>query len=113
MINLAELALLGFASYRCTQLVVHDTLLDGIRDRMFDWHARNPASRMRDFVVTLFSCPYCIGAWLSLAVLLTYLLTTGRFGDTPLLVHGIEWFAVAGVQALLNRADDTLAEAAT
>lgn len=44
---------------------------------------------------------------LSLALLLTYLLTTGRFGGTPLLVHGIEWFAVAGVQALLNRWDDT------
>ncbi|NGO45108.1 hypothetical protein [Streptomyces ureilyticus] len=31
----------------------------------------------------------------------------GTRHETPLLVHGIEWFAVAGGKALLNRWDDS------
>ncbi|MEU3448765.1 hypothetical protein AB0H29_16305 [Streptomyces thermolilacinus] len=40
------------------------------------------------------------------------LLATGRFHDAPLLVHGVEWPAVAGAAALLNRVDDTLGRTA-
>ncbi|WP_326768662.1 DUF1360 domain-containing protein [Streptomyces sp. NBC_01591] len=107
MITLLALAVLAFAAYRATQLAVHDTLLDPARDRIFAWQERRPESRLREFVITLISCTYCMGWWISGAILAAYLLATGKFADTPLLVHGIEWFAVAGGQALLNRWDDT------
>ncbi|MFI2304659.1 hypothetical protein ACH5AL_38445 [Actinacidiphila glaucinigra] len=41
-------------------------------------------------------------------LLATYLLVTGRFEQAPLLVHGIEWPAVAGAAVLMNRVDDTM-----
>ncbi|MFB7337768.1 hypothetical protein ACFC00_40155 [Streptomyces adustus] len=36
-----------------------------------------------------------------------YLLASGEWGDGPPLVHLLEWFAVAGGQALLDRWDDS------
>ncbi|MER6563318.1 DUF1360 domain-containing protein [Streptomyces sp. NPDC001027] len=107
MISLPVLALLGFAAYRATQLGVHDSILDPARDRLNAWYAGNVDSNTRGFLVQLISCVYCLGWWLSGMTLLAYLLATGSWDDAPWLVHGIEWFAVAGVQALLNRRDDT------
>ncbi|MFB0617236.1 DUF1360 domain-containing protein [Streptomyces sp. AGS-58] len=108
MISLPVLALLGFAAYRATQLGVHDSILNAARQRLGGWHANKVVSRPRSFVVQLVSCIYCLGFWLSGVTLLAYLLGTHSWGDAPWLVHGIEWFAVAGVQALANRVDDTL-----
>ena len=108
MIDLAHLALLGLAGYRGTQLAVHDTILDPARDRIIAWHERRQDSPLRSAVVTLVSCVYCMGWWVSGALLLTYLLVTGSFDQAPLLVHGLEWLAVAGLAVLLNRLDDTL-----
>jgi hypothetical protein len=107
VISLPVLAVLGFAAYRATQLGVHDTILDPARERLAAWHAKNLDSKPRAFLMQLISCVYCFGWWLSGATLLAYLLATGSWGDAPWIVHGIEWFAVAGVQALLNRRDDT------
>ncbi|GGZ73244.1 DUF1360 domain-containing protein [Streptomyces echinoruber] len=108
MISLPVLALLGFAAYRATQLGVHDSILDGTRRRLGAWHADKIDSKARGFIVQLVSCIYCFGFWLSGVTLLAYLLATDSWGDASWLVHGIEWFAVAGAQALLNRFDDTL-----
>ncbi|MCY0957729.1 DUF1360 domain-containing protein [Streptomyces sp. H27-H5] len=108
MINLPELALLGFAGYRATQLAVHDTILDPVRDRLHSWHDKRPASTVRETVISLISCVYCMGWWISGALLATYLLLTDRFTGVPLLIHGIEWLAVAGAAVLINRADDTM-----
>ncbi|MGW3447311.1 DUF1360 domain-containing protein [Streptomyces sp. NPDC001076] len=108
MISLPVLALLGVAAYRATQLGVHDSILNPARQRLGAWHAFKVDSKARAFVVQLVSCIYCLGYWLSGVTLLAYLLATGSWGDAPWIVHGIEWFAVAGVQALLNRRDDTL-----
>lgn len=110
MISIPELALLAFAGYRCTQLAVHDTILDPARAAVFDWHSRNTDSSLRTAAVTLISCPYCIGWWIAGALLATWLLVTGQFDQAPLLVHAVEWFAVAGAAVLLNRLDDTLSE---
>lgn len=107
MIPLATLAILAFAAYRATQLAVHDTILDFVRDRLYAWHERATNSAVRAAVVTLIACTYCAGWWLSGAILATYLLAADQFDQAPLLVHGVEWLAVAGVQALLNRWDDT------
>lgn len=107
MISLPVLVLLGFAAYRATQLGVHDTILDPARRRLHTWYGKNLDSKPREFIVQLVSCIYCLGWWLSGVTLLAYLLATDSWGDASWLVHGIEWFAVAGVQALLNRRDDT------
>lgn len=108
MVTLAVLAVLAFAAYRATQLFVHDTIADPIRDSIHAWHARRPDSPARTRVTELISCVYCTGWWLSGATLAAYLTATSGWGDTPWLVHGIEWFAVAGAAALLNRWDDHL-----
>jgi len=110
MINLLQFALLAFAGYRATQLVVHDTILDPVRDRIFAWHDRRntPDHTASAFVVTLISCVYCVGWWLSGAILAVFLLATGRFHEAPLLVHGVQWLGVAGASVLLNRIDDTM-----
>ncbi len=47
MISIPELALLAFAGYRCTQLAVHDTILDPARAVVFDWHSRKTDSSLR------------------------------------------------------------------
>jgi hypothetical protein len=110
MLTLPELAVLGFAAYRATQLGVHDTILDPARNRLAAWHTSKLDSRPRAFVMQLIGCIYCFGWWLSGAVLLVYLLAAHRWNDASWLVHGVEWFAVAGVQALLNRRDDTFSD---
>lgn len=107
MITVPELAILALAGYRGTQLAVHDTLLDPLRDRIYARHAANTESHPMGWVVTLISCVYCMGWWIAGALLATYLLVTGQFHGTPLLVHGIEWLAVAGGAVLLNRWDDS------
>jgi hypothetical protein len=109
------LAALGFASYRATQLIVWDSILDGWRgtpdSKLERWHADGirpgRSNRGRDFLKTLIDCPYCVGWWLSMLTTLTYLTATSAWGDAPLLVHAIECWVVAGVQALLNRWDDS------
>lgn len=109
MLNLVELASLGFASYRVTQFVVWDSLLDGWRTRIEMWHAKKFNSGPRTFFRDLLGCVYCVGFHSSWLTLLTYLLTTGGLDVSPsgFWLFGIQSFAVAGVQALLNRWDDS------
>ncbi|MFF5968255.1 DUF1360 domain-containing protein [Streptomyces collinus] len=101
---------MAFAGYRATQLAVHDTILDPARNVVFSWHSRKVDSPVRSALVTLISCPYCMGWWIAGALLTTWLVVTGQFDRAPLLVHGVEWLAVAGAAVLLNRVDDTLGE---
>lgn len=107
MLSPVELAVLAFAGYRGTQLVVHDSILDSARARVDTWHQRRPESTTRTAVVTLISCVYCTGWWIAGALLLTYLLVTGQWDQTRLVVHGIEWLALAGGSVLMNRWDDS------
>lgn len=112
MLSLLELAALGFAAYRVTQLVVHDSILDGWRARLELWHARKFDSKVRTFIRDLVGCTYCTGFHASWLTLLTYLLAAdkGSGGLSGFLLFGVQSFAVAGVQALLSRYDDTLPE---
>lgn len=107
MVSPPELAVLILAAYRGTQLAVHDTILDAPRDWVFTWHSRKDTSPVRHALVSLITCIYCAGWWVSGAFLATWLYASGQWHDAPLLVHGAEWFAVAGGQALLNRWDDS------
>jgi hypothetical protein len=103
LISLPELALLGAASYRATQLGVHDTILDPARHRLATWHANKIDSKPRSLLMQLISCIYCLGFWLSGAVLTAWWF----WRDNPIIQFGLLWFAVAGLQALLNRRDNT------
>lgn len=107
MIGIPVLAVLALAGYRATQLAVWDSILDPARNRVMDWQARRPDSSLRAAVLTLITCVYCAGWWLSGAVLALYLTTTGTWHGTPVAVHALEWLAVAGGAVLLNRWDDT------
>lgn len=107
MLDLPVLLILGFASYRATQLVVWDTIGDGARQRLELWHAAKHTSRVRTFIRNLIKCPYCTGWWLSMLTTLTFITATGGWGSAPLLVHAVECWAVAGIQALMNRWDDS------
>lgn len=108
MLDPLELGALGFAAYRGTQLLVWDTLLDRPRIWLRVRLARNPGKLVWWFPAAVVACIYCAGMYVSGVALLVYLLATGGWGGSPWIVHGIEWFVVAGVQALLNRWDDSL-----
>lgn len=112
MEHLAIIAALGFAAARGTQLVVHDSIGDPLRSRLELWHARKHDSKVRTFVRDLLSCVYCTGWHLSWIAVLVYTLAAGHavpwaswsaFG-----LFGLNSFAVAGVQMIINRYDDTL-----
>jgi hypothetical protein len=108
LITTPELVILALAGYRATQLAVHDTILDPLRDRLTARHEAHPESRVLTFLVMLVSCVYCMGWWIAGALLAAYLLATGQWAGTPLPVHGIEWLAIAGGAVFCNRLDDTL-----
>lgn len=112
MITPAVLLVLALAGYRVTQAVVHDTIFDRARSALHTWHAAAPSRVVRASLATLIACIYCAGWWVAGALLATWLLVTGAWHDAPLIVHGIEWAAVAGAGVLLNRWDDTRPEEA-
>lgn len=115
MNDLATVALLGFAAARVTQLVIWDSILDGARQRLAAWHMDGVqpgrANRLRTFIRDLFACIYCFGFHASWLTVLAFTLATG--GNPVASVgaffqFGIWSFAVAGVQMLVNRWDDSL-----
>ena len=108
MISIVDVLILALVASRLTHLVVHDTILGPVREKLDLWHAKNHLGYWRSFVVDLFGCVFCIGFWLSGAVLLTFLVTTGRWSGEGLIVHAMEWLAVAGAQTAINRWLDTL-----
>lgn len=107
LISPAVLAVLALATYRGTRLAVHDTILTPAHLRVHAWSTRRPDSRVRRAVMDLLSCIYCMGWWIGGAFLAVWLLATGGWADAPVVVHGVEWFAVAGGGALLSSWDDT------
>ncbi len=110
MLSLLELTALGFAAYRVTQLVVHDSITGGWRQRIELWHATKHTSRVRTFIRDLISCTFCLGFHASWLTVMTYLLASGQWqtGVDGFLLFGIQSFAVAGIQAILSRYEDTL-----
>lgn len=65
----------------------------------------NNRTLIRGKIADLLSCPWCLGFWISAACYFAYLgATVGWAGitATPLVVHGVTVFAIAGVQSYLN-----------
>lgn len=108
MLNIATLAVLVLASYRGVQLIVWDSITDPLRTRLGEWGADKPESKLRMWLLLGLGCTYCVGVWVAGIALLAYLFATGApWADGAWLTHGVEWFAVAGGQALLSRWDDS------
>lgn len=93
------LVVVAFASYRITRVITTDTLLAAARERLYRWawvepdepelyairraehpvvgfghddEANPPMPRnggLRTYVNELFNCPWCMGVWISYAVL--------------------------------------------
>lgn len=111
MLSLPILLALGLASYRGTRFVVADSLTDPVRDFVAKKFvlAEGRTAGVWWFLNKLLNCLFCAGFWISVIALAFYLTVTDTWGHGvgPLLLHGLEAFVVAGVQALLSRWDDT------
>lgn len=101
MLGPVELAALGLAAARGTQLVVHDAIGDPLRNRLELWHAKRHDSRARTFIRDLLACILCAGFWASVITLAVYHTATTWHG-VSLLSFGIDVFAVAAVQVTIN-----------
>lgn len=108
MLGPVELTILSAASYRGVQLLVHDAITDPIRDAIEVRHATKPSNKLWWFLRAVLGCVYCCGMYVAGLALWVYWLATDTWTGTPWLVHGLEWFAIAGVAALANRWDDNL-----
>lgn len=111
----------ALAAARLTQFFVFDTLMgahpdSGSRfsvavDRFAYW-GQIPApegyidgddrSFWRGKIGDLLTCPFCLGFWISAACYLAVVVYEGTWGASPLWVHVLSIFAVAGLQALAN-----------
>jgi fatty acid desaturase len=107
MLSLPELAVLGFAAARGTQLVVFDSILDGPRERLELWHARKFKSKPRTLIRDLVSCIFCTGFWASVAATAVYILASPATWP-GIWLFGIDVFAVAGAQMVINKVVDHL-----
>jgi hypothetical protein len=89
-ISVFDFFLLVLATFRVTRLLVHDLVLDFIRD-FFKEAEGGFKKSMHD----LLDCPWCTGAWVSLGIGFLYFLT-------PLFWPIILVFAVAGFGTILT-----------
>lgn len=89
-IPLFDFFILALATFRVTRLLVHDLVLDFVRD-FFETSSRGLGLSMHD----LLDCPWCTGAWISLAVGYVYFLL-------PIAWPVLLVLAVAGFGTLLT-----------
>lgn len=106
LLPLPVLLALGLASYRGVQLLVWDKWLDGPRTRFALYGATRSPWWYR-FLSAVWQCPYCCGMYVSAVALIAYRCASGSWDWGSWLIYGVEWFVVAGIQALLNRWDDS------
>jgi hypothetical protein len=86
-----DVVLLVGLSARVTRLVTVDTIMAPVRERAIYEAARRSASWDGGFwVASLLGCPHCVGFWLSLLVLASWLV----WGGTTV------WVTVAGAFTL-------------
>lgn len=85
-----DFIMLTLATFRITRLLVHDLVLDFIRDQF-----KNATSGLKLSMRDLLDCPWCTGAWVSLFVGFAYFVT-------PLAWPIILIMAVAGFGTLLT-----------
>ena len=103
--------ILAFASYRITRLIVVDTIfgeypddehprgtgLRGVLDRLVYDDNGNDLGPVRGWFGSLLTCYWCVGVWVSAALVWLAFYSTVTLAEPVLLVA-----AVAGAQGLLN-----------
>jgi hypothetical protein len=95
------LIVLAFAAARITRYIVSDDQLDSLRER---WFRRFPPQSHP--LGGLVQCPYCMGAWVSGAMLLiAHAVDLARW---PMKFDLVFFWTVAGVQMLINAADSAI-----
>lgn len=64
---MVEFLVLSLAAFRVTRFVIKDFLVAGLRDRL--WNRFPPDSTKTGY---FFTCPWCVGFWVSLALFFCY-----------------------------------------
>jgi hypothetical protein len=67
-VNAVDFLILALAAYRITRLIVEDTLLEPLRERV--WKRFPPETKLG----YLFTCFWCTGFWVSVLIVAVYLL---------------------------------------
>lgn len=100
-LSTSDLLVLGLSAFRLTRLAAVDTLppIKAARSRAIAWLGKD-SSLVTEDAGEYGLCPWCIGVWVSLAVVLAY-----RF---PLARKTLLPFAVSGLVGLLSTADSAL-----
>lgn len=88
--TLGAFLVIALAAARITRLITTDTLTDPLRL----WIARTYES---DWVDELFTCPWCMGFWVSLVTVLITL----AYPDNPVVTIGVLAFAVSEVVGII------------
>lgn len=101
-LTVVDFVLITLATWRLIRLFAYDMVTKFIREQF--WDARRikegvllekPASGPRRTLADLFSCPWCLGVWLSATVTFFYLLT-------PVVYYPVLVLAISAVAALLQ-----------
>lgn len=88
---LMQLLVLGAVTYRVTRFIIRDTLIDGLRWKVRTKLLNGDPSLVRQKLMELLSCPYCLGIWVSAGAVGITL----AFDDLPQPVWS--WLAVAAI----------------
>lgn len=106
--TILALFILILASFRLTRIIVDDSITDFFRDRLIDWHQKTH-SPLSHWILTLFTCFWCIGFWISGITTFIY---SAVVIDWPGFVEfGLLWLAVAGGSAITATVINKLEEA--
>lgn len=67
--------------YRATRVIILDTFVDGVRERLHEWllEDRDRFSGVAQWFHELLSCPYCVSPWLAAGVLGSHRVFAGSF----------------------------------
>ena len=97
-LSLFDLAIISLASFRMTQLFVHDNMTKFLREQFYDAKVvRNkvtlvkPITGPRRTLADLMSCPWCFGVWATTVIVFFYLLTA--YAYLPILILALSSIA--------------------
>lgn len=94
---MVEFLVLSLAAYRLTRLIIRDTIVDSLRNKVWD---RFPPESTK--IGYLISCPWCMGFWFSLGLYFCYTIVPLQ---TLWISHVLALSAVVG---LLTALDDRI-----
>lgn len=94
-----EFALLSLAAFRIWKLLKDDAILDGPRNAVLDRLSNRSAERLVYFL----SCPWCLGAWISLALYTGWVAVgPGVWGADQLWMAMLSVLAISAVVGMLG-----------